>query len=93
LIRSDHIGHRGGWRAPVLACAVAAALVGCKSTKSLVEGPKVDYKSAGELPSLEVPPDLTAPRRDNRYVVPETGKSTTTLSAYQSGQRQIRVKG
>jgi len=93
LIRSDHIGHGGGWRALVLACAVAAALVGCKSTKSLIEGPKVDYKSAGELPPLEIPPDLTAPRRDNRYVVPETGKSTTTLSAYQSGQRQVRVKG
>ena len=82
-----------GWRALLLACAVAAALVGCKSTKSVLESPKVDYKSAGELPPLEVPPDLTAPRRDNRYVVPETGKSTTTLSAYQSDRKQVRVKG
>ena len=72
---------------------MAAALAGCTSNKSLFEGPKVDYKSAGQLPSLEVPPDLTAPRRDNRYVVPETGKSTTTLSAYQSDRTQVRVKG
>ena len=33
----------------------------------------VDYKKAGTLPPLEVPPDLTSPARDNRYVVPESG--------------------
>jgi len=28
---------------------------------------KIDYKSAGTLPPLEVPPDLTAPARDTRF--------------------------
>lgn len=94
MIRNTDIGGgRCGWRALALACAMTAALAGCKSTGSLLEGPKIDYKSAGQLPSLEVPPDLTAPQRDNRYVVPETGKSTTTLSAYQSDRTQLRVKG
>ena len=59
----------------VAALAAAAALLGaCSTAQNLLEGKKIDYKSAGTLPSLEVPPDLTTPTRDNRYVVPETGK-------------------
>jgi outer membrane protein assembly factor BamC len=48
---------------------------------------KVDYKSAGQLPPLEVPPDLTAPERDNRFVVPEARQSAT-LSGYQQERRE-----
>ena len=55
------------------AAAVAAMLLaGCITEESL--SGKVDYKSTGTLPSLEVPPDLTSPARDNRYVVPDSGK-------------------
>ena len=32
---------------------------------------KIDYKSAGKMPPLEVPPDLTQPTRDDRYAVPD----------------------
>jgi uncharacterized lipoprotein len=32
---------------------------------------KIDYKSAGKLPPLEIPPDLTSPNRDERYAVPD----------------------
>ena len=75
---------------PTLAACVAIALAasGCQTTTDILEGKKVDYKSAGSLPSLEVPPDLTAPSRDNRYAVPETGKSTATLSGYQADRSQ-----
>jgi len=59
----------------------------------MLEGKKVDYKSAGSLPSLEVPPDLTTPARDNRYIVPETGKSTATLSGYQADREQQAKTG
>jgi outer membrane protein assembly factor BamC len=83
----------GGGRRLALVCMALAVLAGCKSTANLFEGPQVDYKSAGQLPPLEIPPDLTAPRRDNRYVVPETGKGTTTLSTYQADQRQVRLRG
>ena len=75
-------------------CAAAAALaaaatLGARSTASeLLEGKKVDYKSAGQLPPLEIPPDLTTPARDNRYVVPETGRSSATLSGYQADRAQ-----
>ena len=57
---------------------------GC-STDSLET--KIDYKSAGTLPSLEVPPDLTTPARDGRFVVPESGKSSATLSGYQAERK------
>jgi outer membrane protein assembly factor BamC len=76
--------------------AVIAALLaaGCSSidTDEILTR-KIDYKSAStsKLPSLEIPPDLTAPARDNRYIVPETGKSTATLSGYQA-ERQEQAK-
>ena len=71
-------------RAAALAACLLAALTGCKTASDLLEGPKVDYKSAGSLPPLEIPPDLTTPTRDNRYVVPETGRGSATLSGYQA---------
>jgi outer membrane protein assembly factor BamC len=81
--------HRlGPLRAAVAALAAAAALGACSSASELLEGKKVDYKSAGQLPPLEIPPDLTTPARDNRYVVPETGRSSATLSGYQADRAQ-----
>lgn len=49
---------------------------------------KIDYKSAGKVAPLDVPPDLTAPSRDNRYQVPEDRRGSATLSAYQSDRAQ-----
>lgn len=58
-------------------------LAGC-SGNILPESKKIEYKSAGKLPPLEIPPDLTQPSRDERYVVPDvsSGKGTATYSAY-----------
>jgi outer membrane protein assembly factor BamC len=67
-----------------------AVLGACGSTGEFFVGGKVDYKIAGKLPPLEVPPDLTAPARDNRYAVPEGGKAATTLSGYQAERAQAR---
>ncbi len=50
---------------------------------SVLETDKVDYKSAGKAPSLEVPPDLTQLARDTRYVVPG---AAVTASSFQVGQ-------
>ena len=58
-------------------------LAGCSS--SLLEPKRIDYKtaSASNVPTLEIPPDLTSPARDDRYAVPDTaGKGTATYSAY-----------
>jgi outer membrane protein assembly factor BamC len=44
-------------------------LVGCESMSLSGVGKRIDYKSAGSAPSLELPPDLTAPTYDDRYSV------------------------
>jgi len=69
-------------RLGVLALLTTAMLSGCNSIPFL-ENKKLDYKSAGKLPPLEVPPDLTAPGTDDRFVVPDIAtKGGATFSAY-----------
>jgi outer membrane protein assembly factor BamC len=63
--------------------AVALALAGCSSSTF---DSKVDYKTSSQLPPLEVPPDLTAPTRDNRFAMPES--RTATLSGYQQERKE-----
>ncbi len=72
----------------VLALLVlGASLSGCNSVP-LLEGKKIDYKSAGTLPPLEVPPDLTAPSVDDQFRVSDVATNgTATLSSY-SRERQ-----
>lgn len=58
----------------------AVTLSGCGI---MPDSRKIDYKSAGKLPTLEVPPDLSQLSRDNRYLVPDdAGKGSATFSAY-----------
>lgn len=69
----------------IVALVASALLAGCNG--SLLESKKVDYKSAGKLPPLEIPPDLTQPGRDDRYAVPDVSpKGAATFSAYE-GER------
>ena len=59
---------------------IALALAGCSV---LPESRKIEYKSAGKAPTLEVPPDLSQIARDDRYLVPDVaGKGSATFSAY-----------
>ena len=52
---------------------VVLAMAGCGTMD--LEGKRVDYKSAAtKAPTLEVPPDLTAPGVDDRYTVPDSGE-------------------
>ncbi|MDO8438363.1 MAG: outer membrane protein assembly factor BamC [Nitrosomonadaceae bacterium] len=68
---------------PCLALMMALAVTGCNLMTLLPESKKMDYKSAGKLPPLEVPPDLTAPGTDERYIVPDINPSgSATYSAY-----------
>lgn len=67
--------------AVIVMAAAALGLSGCKST--LFEGKKIDYKSAGKTRPLEVPPDLTQPNVDERYVVPDVNPGgSATYSDY-----------
>jgi outer membrane protein assembly factor BamC len=69
------------------ALALAAAFLAACSGNILPESKKIEYKSVGKLPTLEVPPDLTQPTRDERYAVPDINpKSSATYSEY-AGER------
>ena len=69
----------------VMALTAASLLLGgCE----LMETKKIDYKSAGKAPPLEIPPDLTAPTGDNRYAIPDVGGAgSATLSAYSKDRK------
>jgi outer membrane protein assembly factor BamC len=65
-------------------------LAGCGG--SIIESKKIEYKSAGKLPPLEIPPDLTQPSRDERYAVPDVSpKGVATYSAY-AGERNGQMR-
>jgi outer membrane protein assembly factor BamC len=66
-----------------MALVLALAVAGLAGCGSMLEGKKIDYKSAGKLPPLEVPPDLAAPKVDRPYKVPETAGGSATYSEYQ----------
>jgi outer membrane protein assembly factor BamC len=64
-----------------LLMVMVVVLAGCST--SIFESKKIEYKSAGKLPPLEVPPDLTQPTRDDHYAVPDVApKGSATYSAY-----------
>lgn len=64
--------------------AILSALFLLGACSSLgIESKKIEYKSAGKAPTLETPPDLVAPARDDRFAVPDVGgKGSATFSAY-----------
>jgi outer membrane protein assembly factor BamC len=68
----------------VAAAAALLALSGCSGT--LVEGKKIDYKSAGKVKPLDVPADLSAPPTSDRYNIPESSAGSATASGYAEGQ-------
>ena len=73
------------YRLSSLALALFGIVVaGCSSVSDVIpDSKKIEYKSAGKVPTLEVPPDLSQIARDDRYVVPDAaGKGSATYSAY-----------
>src|SRR5450755_4560414 len=49
----------------VIAGSAVLLLAGCSF--GLFDGKKVDYRTTGSTPTLEVPPDLTMPAFDDRF--------------------------
>ena len=66
------------------AAVVVLALSGCSS--KMIEGKKIDYKSAGKGKALDIPADLSAPPASDRYNVPEASSGSATYSEYTEGQ-------
>ncbi len=67
-------------------CPVAVSVL--LSACSVLEGDRVDYKSAGKAPTLEVPPDLTQLSRDTRYNVPG---GSVSASSFEVGKAPVNV--
>jgi len=60
------------------------SLAGCGSMS--MENKKVDYKAAAvKVPSLEVPPDLTAPAAEDHYTIPDGSASVANYSDFAKG--------
>jgi outer membrane protein assembly factor BamC len=83
------------------------ALVGLAlslSACSVLEGDKINYRSATKGPGLEVPPDLTQLNRDSRYALPGTAvtassfqatpqSTTSSVSPQKTGDAQLQRVG
>jgi outer membrane protein assembly factor BamC len=68
-------------------CGVAlVSLVGCGAMG--LNNKRIDYRAgAQQVPSLEVPPDLTSPETDDRFkVAGSESESVATYSAYNKGE-------
>ena len=66
-----------------VAVAMSMLLLAACSVLPSFEGDKIEYKSAGKLPPLEIPPDLTRPTTDDRFAVPDINpKGGATFSVY-----------
>lgn len=78
-----------------IASVVLISLAGCSAVG--LGNKRIDYRSgAAQVPALELPPDLTAPGRDDRYKVPgsEGGESVATYSEYsRDGTAVVRPAG
>lgn len=73
------------WRKATLSSLVlmlSLTNTGCGTFQLFPETKTIDYKSAGKLPPLEIPPDLVQPAIDERYTIPEGGSGTATFSSY-----------
>jgi outer membrane protein assembly factor BamC len=77
---------------PFVSPLVAAlVLAGCTTSTDLFESKKIDYKSTRQAPTLEIPPDLTTPTRDDRYAVPDVNpRGVATFSAYSADRAAVQ---
>jgi len=70
-------------------CAALIVLAACNSLGA--DGKRIDYGAeARQVPSLEVPPDLTVPGSDDRFRIPQAdGSASATYSDYNKGDSGI----
>ncbi|ALQ52406.1 outer membrane protein assembly factor BamC [Nitrosomonas ureae] len=71
------------WRKIILSCLMLIFLMANAGCTMFPETKNIDYKSAGKVPALDVPPDLVQPDIDERYSIPElSAPGSTTFSSY-----------
>lgn len=81
--------------AKVLLMVLLAGLVtGCSTLENTFpDRKKIDYKTSGTVPSLEVPPDLTKPDRDDSMMVPDLNPSGSASFSQYAGERSAVQTG
>ena len=74
-----------------ISSAVLVSLLSCSTLGA--DGKRIDYGAAAvQVPSLEVPPDLTTPGGEERYKVPQgQGEAVATYSDYSKGGTKGRT--
>ena len=76
------ISLRRGFAAFGAVCAIAT-LAGCQLfSPTATLGKRIDYKTTGTAPALEIPPDLNTPRFDDRF----SATTASGLAAQQAGR-------
>jgi len=75
------------------AASLCALLAACGITETIDEASRIDYRSSTKLPSLEVPPDLTKPRGDDRFTIPERAGSDRTWSSFERSRGATPAQG
>lgn len=73
------------------ALVAVLALSGCSG--KLIEGKKIDYKSAGKVKPLNVPPDLSVPPTSDRYAIPDATPGSATYSEYSQVKNNPQTPG
>lgn len=81
-------------RKPVLVSLVTVLVASCTAYDRAVENQKTVYQTAKQrTQGLEVPPDLTAQRPDDQFLIPSDAPSApVTASGYYSGQPNAGVR-
>lgn len=78
----------------ISASVVIMSLNGCSWYNNLITPKKVDYKSAKQIPGLDVPPDLSAPTTDTHFQIPDSSAASgTTYSAYSAAHDSKNTPG
>jgi len=65
---------------------VAVLVSGC----GIFESKKADYRTVQKTRPLDVPPELSAPAKDDRYAVSELGSKGTTFSSYSAERSAVK---
>lgn len=75
--------------------ATLAALGACSLNDKIAEYSRIDYKSAGKVPSLDIPPDLASPRSDDRFTVPARAgtEAERTASGFERSRTTAQPSG
>ncbi len=75
-------------RGAFAAVLAVVALSGCESLTGIAPTKRIEYKSAASGPALELPPDLTTPRYDDRYQV-TTATGLAAANANKTGRSEF----